>query len=920
MPPPPPLFSPIRIMHTNHPQSSTTGDASTAWRISTTIPGPVVEQTDLPPSDLGSDDDWHLTMGSDSDPSDPAEVLSPSNPDNDASPPIPQDHSQPTLDYDLHDDDDHLPQPAIIPGYRGVNTRAAVAESLPSATGLHFDTSANDLSRTDPAPQSDYVSQETSGSYAFPDPCALGSNWADRPRHQRPVEGLAAQTTPSKSSAKMPPNSDSARSVPHTGSSASGSAFHLSPRSFSDTSDASRKTPSKSVSFVDSQPPPRAIDESHDPAALWANAASSSAPNSTRSSSPLQMAEFQSPDLQTSLKEGKVRSAAARFGAPKRFQRRFAPAARATKLSSNHSSGASSTQGSSFVRSSNSRPLQWGQSPAAGLVSQRPTSTQSEGLPYPRVSSALSQQSNSNERSLSTPNQRVLDCEATSDSDNSGVFFKKTTVKYSGVMQMASINFSELKIWPLCQELSFLECVVELLRGSHVLKRKNFLNASDAWIWLTSDLTAVKFRTAKKGAAPVVHTLPLGIVSKLRGNDRDISLEMLEEKKALNFVFSSRERADIWMSGLSCLLPAHATVRVKNRKWLRRETYDPLLDNWEGRPLTARKRLGDYILLGSIGKGSFGKVRLAFMSTDRQFFAVKVLSKLMMRKQSRIGPLARRIGNKNSIHAQFSMTDVNEIAVLRHLNHVNVMRMKGVFDVNEEDKLFIVVEFLPNGPIMSSSKLTGAQPLSENRARSVFVDVLNGLEYLHYKKVAHRDIKPDNLLVAGDGTVKISDFGAAVLYGDDDGSDGRASQLTSSTVGTPAFTAPELCGSDKSPPCPRRCFAADIWSMGATVFYMVYGRAPFIARSVFEMYDAICSTELQFPETPLVSKSLKVLIKKMLVKDPRERATLKEIAESPWLTGNVDVAEKVEVLQRAIERHESKRTEGNATESKNNEA
>lgn len=484
------------------------------------------------------------------------------------------------------------------------------------------------------------------------------------------------------------------------------------------------------------------------------------------------------------------------------------------------------------------------------------------------------------------------------------MFFTKTALRSNlEARQKSTTDLYQMTMKPITKELSFLECVVELLRGSVVLKRKNFMNASEAWIWLNSDLTAVKYRTAKKGAAPDVCTLVLNNVRKLKGYDRDVSLDVIGEKKSLDFVFPSRERAEIWMSGLCCLVPSHASVKVKNRRWQLRETYDPLLDTWNGKPLATRKRLEEYILLGSIGRGSFGKVKLAFLSTDRQFFAVKVLSKAMMRKRNRSAPLERRIDHKDNAFGQLSMTDVNEIAVMKHLDHKNVMRMKGAFDVNEEDKLFIVVEFLPNGPIMNSSKLTGAKPLKEERARSAFVDVLSGLEYLHHNNVAHRDIKPDNLLEAGDGTVKISDFGAAILYRDDDSSNGEEMPGNSSTVGTPAFTAPELCVSEMSPTCPRRCFAADIWSLGATLFYMVYGRAPFTARSVFQMYDAICTGELVFPEGQSVSKSLQALIQRMLVKDPGQRATVEEIVKSAWLSNNVDVAGKVEELQRVIDEH-----------------
>lgn len=456
----------------------------------------------------------------------------------------------------------------------------------------------------------------------------------------------------------------------------------------------------------------------------------------------------------------------------------------------------------------------------------------------------------------------------------------------------------QMTMKPTNRDMSFLECVVEVLKGATVLKRKNFIHAHEATIWLTTDMKAVNYRITKKGSAPVDYTLSLSRVRKLKGTERDISLEMMDEKKPFDFVFPSRERAEIWLSGLCCLVPAHASVKSRNRRWQQRSTYDPLLDSWNGKPLASRKQLKDFILLGSIGRGSFGKVKLAFSSVERKFFAVKVLSKAMMRKRSRTAPFERNASNRIDQSGQFTAADVNEIAVMRRLVHDNVMRMKCVFDNVEEDKLYIVVEYLAKGPIMSSSKLTGARRLTENRARSAIVDVLTGLDYLHQHNIAHRDIKPDNLLESGDGTVKISDFGAAVLY-EGENSDGEDMQ-SYHTVGTPAFTAPELCISESSPPAPRKSFAADIWSLGSTLFYMVYGRAPFYARSVFEMYDAICKQQLEFPDMPAISKSLQSLIRRMLEKDPIRRATIAEISESPWLTESVEVAEKLLALRRDI--------------------
>eukprot|EP00173_Palmaria_palmata_P001637 Plantae.Rhodophyta-Palmaria_palmata.ctg19369.p1 GENE.Plantae.Rhodophyta-Palmaria_palmata.ctg19369~~Plantae.Rhodophyta-Palmaria_palmata.ctg19369.p1 ORF type:complete len:198 (-),score=40.95 Plantae.Rhodophyta-Palmaria_palmata.ctg19369:158-673(-) len=166
---------------------------------------------------------------------------------------------------------------------------------------------------------------------------------------------------------------------------------------------------------------------------------------------------------------------------------------------------------------------------------------------------------------------------------------------------------------------------------------------------------------------------------------------------------------------------------------------------------------------------------------------------------------------------------------------------------------------------MDSSKLEGVKPLSEDGVREIMRDVVCGLEYMHHQRIVHRDLKPENLLRAGDGTVKISDFGEARMY-----DVSSTEQNKNVAPGTPAFLSPELCMSDKSPKAPAESYAADVWSLGATLFYMVYGRAPFLAKSVFEIYDAICTQKLRFPDHPKISRKLKDLMKKMLTKEPKK--------------------------------------------------
>ena len=210
--------------------------------------------------------------------------------------------------------------------------------------------------------------------------------------------------------------------------------------------------------------------------------------------------------------------------------------------------------------------------------------------------------------------------------------------------------------------------------------------------------------------------------------------------------------------------------------------------------------------------------------------------------------------------------------------------------------------------------------LTLSEARDVFRDTVLGLEYLHFHSIIHRDIKPANLLWTKDYRVKISDFGVSYLgrplSDEENGTDQSAAEFyaeLAKTVGTPAFYAPELCDPDlfdleKNIPRPRIGPQIDVWALGVTLFAMVYGRLAFWDQNEFTMYEKIAHRELFVPAKRLrgieyeegiptnnnkreehilmyedVDDDLKDLLRRLLIKDPTKRITIKEVKYHPWL-------------------------------------
>ncbi|XP_012273675.1 uncharacterized protein LOC105696081 isoform X2 [Orussus abietinus] len=296
-----------------------------------------------------------------------------------------------------------------------------------------------------------------------------------------------------------------------------------------------------------------------------------------------------------------------------------------------------------------------------------------------------------------------------------------------------------------------------------------------------------------------------------------------------------------------------------------RESRRVSLDNRQG-----ALQLNQYKLLDNIGQGSFGIVKLCYNEEDEAHYAMKILSKKkLMKKAGIFGRMAPgRKGASSPLEKVY-----REIALLKKLDHPNVVKLVEVLDDPDEDNLYLVFELVQRGEVL---QVPTDQPLDEKTARKNFRDVVMGIEYLHYQRIVHRDIKPSNLLVDGEGRVKIADLGVSAELRE-------ASELLTGSAGTPAFAAPETT----TPGARYSGTLCDVWSMGVTLFSLVTGRIPWDGSgTVLGVQSAVRTEPLKFPEKPELSKDVRDLINHMTCKNPVERITLPMIKEHPWLTNH----------------------------------
>ncbi|KAF1812042.1 kinase-like protein [Eremomyces bilateralis CBS 781.70] len=299
---------------------------------------------------------------------------------------------------------------------------------------------------------------------------------------------------------------------------------------------------------------------------------------------------------------------------------------------------------------------------------------------------------------------------------------------------------------------------------------------------------------------------------------------------------------------------------------------------------TVQHRINQYIIEQEIGRGSFGSVHYAIDQFGNEY-AVKEFSKsrLRRRKQSNLlrrprGPHARRGFNLPFGHSQKG--DPNsldlireEIAIMKKLNHHNLVSLVEVLDAPEEDSLYMVMEMCKKGVVMQVGLDEVADPYDSETCRCWFRDMILGIEYLHAQGVIHRDIKPDNCLIDKDDVLKIVDFGVSEMFEKD------REMKTSKSAGSPAFMPPELCVPKHGEVSGQ---AADIWSMGITLYCLRYGKIPFEKGGVLELYDAIRDDQVELGDD--CDKDFRNMMNWILDKDPAKRITMDELREHPWVT------------------------------------
>uniref|UniRef100_A0A3Q2CF41 Serine/threonine-protein kinase STK11 n=1 Tax=Cyprinodon variegatus TaxID=28743 RepID=A0A3Q2CF41_CYPVA len=246
------------------------------------------------------------------------------------------------------------------------------------------------------------------------------------------------------------------------------------------------------------------------------------------------------------------------------------------------------------------------------------------------------------------------------------------------------------------------------------------------------------------------------------------------------------------------------------------------------------KMIGKYLMGDLLGEGSYGKVKEMLDSETLCRRAVKILKKKKL----------RRIPNGEA-------NVKKEIQLLRRLQHKNVIQLVDVLYNEEKQKIY--PSTFDRYCVCGMQEMLDSVP--EKRfpvfqAHGYFCQLIDGLEYLHSQGIVHKDIKPGNLLLTTDGSLKISDLGVAEAlhpFAEDDTC--RTSQ------GSPAFQPPEIAnGLDTF-----SGFKVDIWSAGVTLYNITTSLYPFEGDNIYKLFENIGKGDYTVPEEcgPLLSDLLR---------------------------------------------------------------
>ncbi|GMM36307.1 serine/threonine/tyrosine protein kinase [Saccharomycopsis crataegensis] len=269
-----------------------------------------------------------------------------------------------------------------------------------------------------------------------------------------------------------------------------------------------------------------------------------------------------------------------------------------------------------------------------------------------------------------------------------------------------------------------------------------------------------------------------------------------------------------------------------------------------------------------VGQGAFATVKKAIERSTGETYAVKIISK-------------RKLGidNRNGV--------IRELDILKRLDHPNIIKLKGFYE--DQDFFYLVMEFISGGDLMDFVAAQGS--ISEEVSKEIIRQILEAINYVHSQNISHRDLKPDNILIANDNptTVKVTDFGLAKIGTNGDNNPANQGSFLKTFCGTLAYVAPEVIIGKLSSKSKhnRKSYSSlvDMWSLGCLCYVILTGHLPFSGKTQDSLFKRIKSGS--YHDAPLndhnLSSEVRDFIDCLLQTNPAKRLSAEEALRHPWI-------------------------------------
>ncbi|XP_073002019.1 phosphoenolpyruvate carboxylase kinase 1-like [Typha latifolia] len=264
----------------------------------------------------------------------------------------------------------------------------------------------------------------------------------------------------------------------------------------------------------------------------------------------------------------------------------------------------------------------------------------------------------------------------------------------------------------------------------------------------------------------------------------------------------------------------------------------------------------EYEIGAEIGRGRFGVVRRCTSLSSGEPFAVKSVDKSLL---------------ADPIDCECAELEA-KTTLLAGAGNPAVVQIHAIFE--DQASIHLVMDLVDGPDLFEWIRLRLGSPPSEPEAADVVAQIAAALAACHRRGVAHRDVKPDNVLLDRGGRVRLADFGSAAGFG--------CGRRMTGLVGTPFYVAPEVVRGEEYGE------KVDVWSAGVVMYVMLSSgeAAPFYGETAEETFKAVLRGNLRFPASIFagVSPAAKDLMRRMMCKDVSRRFSAEQVLMHPWIT------------------------------------